>query len=355
MRTWTKHPTYPAWVDRSGRVLPIIQAPDGFKPGRGPGRDRPTADNQLFDASKLADEITSPITYSTDYQVIRNTVFSALPKVRAQFVTFENCRLRGGIPSTDLTQQMTGIDTNDSRYRGTLAIGCEFVPQVQQVNMGAAIIGSYVTTYRCHIYGGWCDGLNHQSDLPGANSGACASIADRVIPMVYPHDPLQPRFPGDTEGGPSHSDGSQIANGWDHLYFGTSFEVPVGDPDSHGMVVSPYAGKGIGSTRVIECYFSGGNAGLSSWVKASKDKTLSLKLWVLRNEFDCRGMANDLSGGLYRPQSILMTPPVAAASVISGNVQTHPCTPSDPNGIPYGASATPEAPVPAYVYISKNE
>ena len=75
---------------------------------------------------------------------------------------------------------------------------------------------------------------------------------------------------------------------------------------------------------------------------------------LVDNRFDARGALNDSSGGVMVPQSILLTPEgfMASRENIRRNLQTHPCTPA--TGTPYGASATPESPVPAYVYTAKN-
>lgn len=344
------HPTIPdALVDTDGGIRwRWTETRDGFVLGE----TMPTPDNTGVPAGTVLEDVTGDVTVSTDDTVYVGKRFHGKVTVRANLVRFYRCEFLGGTPSSDLKVQTCGLDANHGGTKvATLMSECTFVPTVKQVNI-TGIIGSNVTTHRCKIMDGWTDALNWQTTTTGTAPGSCHSLGDYLSPMGYPEDPTQPRFTGDTVGGPSHSDCIQIANGRGHTVFGSHLAAVVGDSYSHGMVWSPYAKGAIGGGSVIKSWFSGGGAQLSAWPNGTSDQAPVIPgLKIIGNRFDARGTLNDLSGGVYRPQSILLTPETFMAATIRDNLQTYPCTPA--SGTPFGASATPEKPTKAYVYVTK--
>lgn len=343
------HPTLSnAIVDTSGNVRwRWTEGHGGFIPGV----TMPTPENTGVPAGTALEDVTGDLNITAGAVFRRKRFTGKVTRRTTDAVQFYECLFTGGTHPADLAVQSCGLDTNDGGSGGPVLVSeCSFIPTDPAVNM-TGHIGSNTGFHRCYVAEGWTDGWNWQASTSDTTKdGSCHDVGSYVSPTVHQSDPTQ-------GGGPSHSDGLQVANGRGHSAYGTHFAGVVGDPYSHGVVLSPYATGAIANCRFELCWFSGGAAQLSAWVagdKAAKpDKSPYLPgLEVIDCRFDARGANNDLSGGVMRPQSILVTPAVYLAGTFRGNVQTYPCTPS--SGTPYGASATPESPVPAYIYVASN-
>ena len=350
MRAYKPHPTLQyAQVDVDGRVL-WLPTPriDGFQIGT----DRPMPDNvgciTPHDQMRVEPEM---VTITTDDAVVERVWFKKGVTVRANRVRLEDCFINqntAGASGTKTTKNPegnhVGIDTNHVGYHDTVVERCSVVPNDPEV-LCYGVIGSYTTTIGCYFAEGWTDDVNWQSN--GSVSGACHSIGDYFSPEVYDSDP-------DQNGGRSHSDCIQVANGWGHTVLGSHMAAVPGDAYSHGMVIGPYAAGGIGGISVKSSWFSGGGAQFSAWANGSTDKVPTIPgLTLIGNRHDAAGCLNDLQGGVYCPQTILLNPEtwMASRERIVNNVQINPCTPA--TGTPYGSGSTPTNPVPAFIYVAK--
>ena len=355
MRAYHQHPTieHLSWdIDRLLRWVPKDWGDDFVL-----GETIPTPENSGTITPKAQMRVEpETVTITADDTTITGTYYAKGVVIRANRVRLEDCWISNsptGAAGTVTIKNPEGnhvaVDANSSAYSGSVLERCTIVPDNPEV-LCYGLIGSNVTTIRCYVAGGHTDCLNWQTSTSNNHllPGSCYSVGDYLAPTVYDSDP-------DQNGGRSHSDCIQVANGSGHVVFGSHLAAIVGDSYSHGMVISPYAGGAIGGITVMKCWFSGGGAQFSAWANGLTDKAPVVPGIVLvDNRFDARGTLNDSSGGVMVPQSILLTPEgfMASRENIRRNLQTYPCTPA--TGTPYGASATPESPVPAYVYTAKN-